>query len=58
MERLLSIDEAAEVLRVSHWTIRNWIRIGKLPAAKAGERRIVIRERDLKTLITTATTER
>ncbi len=50
MEKLYSINEAAELLRVSHWTIRGWIQTGKLRSAKVGDRR-VIRESELQRLI-------
>ena len=35
-ERLMTIPDAAEFLRVSTKTIRRWISIGDLPAAKLG----------------------
>jgi len=50
MERLYSIEEAAEHLRISHWTLRGWIQSGKLLSAKIGDRR-VIRESELQRLI-------
>lgn len=30
-------DEAAELLCVSHWTIRRWVKAGKLNAASKGQ---------------------
>lgn len=36
-ERLLTIPEAGELLRVSTKTIRRWITAGNLPAAKLGQ---------------------
>jgi excisionase family DNA binding protein len=50
MERLYSVDEAAEQLTLSHWTIWSWIKSGKLRSAKVGDRR-VIRESELQRLI-------
>jgi len=50
MERLYSVDEAAELLRLSHWTIWSWLKTGKLRGAKVGDRR-VIRESELQRLI-------
>ena len=47
MERLYSVDEAAELLRLSHWTIWSWLKTGKLRGAKVGDRR-VIRESELR----------
>lgn len=41
MERLLSIATVAEHLGVSPWTIRVWIKKGKLGSAKLGTRRLV-----------------
>jgi len=36
LDRLLDVHEAAEVMRVSVYTIRAWIRQGKLKATKLG----------------------
>jgi excisionase family DNA binding protein len=41
LDKLLSIDKAAEILSVSPWTIRSWITHGKLGSAKLGSRRLV-----------------
>jgi excisionase family DNA binding protein len=41
MERLLSVAMVAEHLGVSAWTIRVWIKQGKLGSAKLGTRRLV-----------------
>jgi excisionase family DNA binding protein len=38
---LVSVPEAANLLRVSHWTIRAWLRTGKLARVKAGARTLV-----------------
>ena len=37
MERTYTTQEAAEVLRVSAWTIRRYIRDGKLKAVALGQ---------------------
>jgi excisionase family DNA binding protein len=37
----LGVCDAAGLLGVSHWTIRRWIRIGRLPAVKLGRRTVV-----------------
>jgi excisionase family DNA binding protein len=50
MVRVYSVDEAAEALRLSHWTIRAWIKSGKLRSSRVGVRR-VIRESDLRRMI-------
>jgi len=47
---LYSVNEAAELLRLSHWTIWSWLKSGKLRGAKIGDRR-VIRESELQRLI-------
>lgn len=38
---LLTTKEAAELLRVSHWTISAWLSQGKLPRTKAGGRTLI-----------------
>jgi excisionase family DNA binding protein len=51
MERLaLSINEAAETLSLSPWTIRAWIKQGKLPAIKLG-RRICVEPEALRNIV-------
>ena len=50
MEKLYSVEEAAELLRLSHWTIWSWLKTGKIRGAKVGDRR-VIRESELQRLI-------
>lgn len=37
-DRLLSVEEAAEKLQVSAYTIRGWARDRKIPAIRMGER--------------------
>lgn len=43
MESLLSIENAAEILSVSPWTLRLWAKQGKLSTIKLGARRLVRR---------------
>jgi excisionase family DNA binding protein len=38
---LLTTKEAAEFLRVSHWTISAWLSQKKLPRIKAGGRTLI-----------------
>ncbi len=40
-ERLLSIDDTAICLGLSPWTIRAWLRDGKLNSHKIGKRRLI-----------------
>jgi excisionase family DNA binding protein len=37
----VGVREAAQILGVSPWSIRRWIRLGKLPAVKLGRRTVV-----------------
>lgn len=37
----VGIKEAANALGLSHWTIRQWIRHGRLPAVRLGRRRMI-----------------
>jgi excisionase family DNA binding protein len=41
MNDVLTIDEAAEQLRVSRWTLYNLIRTNRLRTIKIGRRRLV-----------------
>jgi excisionase family DNA binding protein len=43
----LTVNEVAERFRVKPATIRLWIRNGKLPAKRFGERKYLIREVDV-----------
>jgi excisionase family DNA binding protein len=43
MQQLLTIDQTAEFLGLSSWTIRYMIRNGTLPAVKIGRRLLVER---------------
>lgn len=38
---LLTTKEAAELLRVSHWTVSAWLSQGKLNRVKAGGRTLI-----------------
>ncbi len=49
-ERLLSIDEAAGVLRRSHWTLRNDIKTGRLRCLRVG-RKILIKASELQRIL-------
>ena len=40
---LLTTKEAAELLRVSHWTVSAWLSQGKLKRTKAGGRTLIAR---------------
>lgn len=53
MDKLLSVEKAAEVLSVSPWTIRAWITQGKLGSVKLGSRRLV-REAEIQRIIAQA----
>jgi len=37
----VGVREAARLLGISHWSIRRWIRLGRLPAVKLGRRTVV-----------------
>jgi len=46
MERandFLTVDEAAHLIGLSHWTIRRWLELGKLTRYKAASRVMVSR---------------
>lgn len=45
-----SIVTAAEQLGVSPWTMRTWVRLGRVPHVKVG-RRVLIRVADLEQLL-------
>lgn len=50
LERLYSVPEAADALRISQWTVWAWLKSGRLRGTKIGDRR-VIRESELQRLI-------
>jgi excisionase family DNA binding protein len=39
--RAYSIEEAAELLAISAWTVRKWISVKKISSCKLGSRRVV-----------------
>lgn len=41
LDPAMSLDEAAEALRLSLWTIRKWAADGRLATIKLGRRRVV-----------------
>lgn len=49
-EGLLTIDQTAEFTGLSAWTIRYWVKVGKLPSVKLG-RRILIEKAELNRLV-------
>ena len=51
MRALKSIEEAAGLLRISKWTVRAYIRDGKLQAVRLG-RRVLLEEAELERLVT------
>jgi len=57
-ERYITVAQAAELLEVSRSTLWRWIDQGRLPAYRFGQRRVLIRQEDLKTLITPARGEK
>lgn len=52
MDKLYTVEETAELLRVSTRTVRNYIKDGKLRASKLGKQ-YVIRESDINALLET-----
>jgi len=48
MDKYLTIEEAAKILRVCEETTRRWARTGKIPASKVG-RKWLIQEIDIPT---------
>ncbi len=46
-EKLLTVDEVAEILRVSPSTVYRRIQAGELPAIKLGHRQVRVRQEDL-----------
>jgi excisionase family DNA binding protein len=48
---LLTTKEAAELLRVSHWTVSAWLSQGKLKRVKAGGRTLIAKT-DLESFLT------
>ncbi|MBI2909033.1 MAG: excisionase family DNA-binding protein [Chloroflexi bacterium] len=50
-EGYVTIARAAEQLKVSRSTLWRWIKTGELPAYRLGQRRVLIKEDDLRGLI-------
>ena len=50
-DRLLTVKEAAEILRVTEWTIYRLMKRGQLPFVKVGKRFTRIRRRDLEAFL-------
>lgn len=50
-DRLLTVKEAAETLRVTEWTIYRLMKRGQLPFIKVGKRFTRIRRRDLEAFL-------
>jgi excisionase family DNA binding protein len=51
MERLLSVNETANLLNLSPWTIRAWLSKGKIQAVKLG-RRVVFEQSEIERIVT------
>jgi len=51
MNALMSIEKAAELLSISKWTVRDYIRSGKLRPVRLG-RRVLLSESELERLVT------
>src|SRR6185503_21245148 len=47
--RLLTPEQAADVLQVSKRTMYEWLRRGEIPSVKFGDRLVRVRERDVLT---------
>ncbi|HID87447.1 MAG TPA: DNA-binding protein [Anaerolineae bacterium] len=50
-QKLLTVDQVAEILQVSRTTVYRRIRAGVLPAVKLGHRQVRIRQEDLEAYI-------
>jgi len=50
MRPLKSVVEAAELLRISRWTVRSYIRDGKLKPVRLG-RRVLVEETELERFV-------
>jgi excisionase family DNA binding protein len=47
----VTVREAARYVRVTEWSIRHWIRLGRLPATKPGGQQFRILRSDLDKLL-------
>ncbi len=52
-DKMLTVEEVAERMRVNEKTVRNWIASGELPAFPIGKRGYRISETDLRSFIET-----
>jgi excisionase family DNA binding protein len=50
-EKMLTVEEVAERMRVNEKTVRNWIASGELPAFPIGKRGYRISESDLRIFV-------
>ena len=50
MRALKSVEEAAELLGISKWTVRGYIKTGKLRPVRLG-RRVLVEEAELERLV-------
>ncbi len=50
-DKMLTIEEVAEWMRVNEKTVRNWIASGELPAFPIGKRGYRISETDLRNFV-------
>jgi len=44
---LLTIPDAADYLNISHWTVRKWMRLKRIPYMQVNSRVIRIEKKDL-----------
>lgn len=51
-DSLLTINQAAERLNVTHGCVRAWVRDGRLPAVRVGTRALRVRPEDLDRVVT------
>lgn len=51
MEKMLTLVEAAEACRVPIYTLRRWVRIGKVPVVRFGFRTVRMRATDLEAVV-------
>ncbi|MGH2584581.1 MAG: helix-turn-helix domain-containing protein [Dehalococcoidia bacterium] len=54
---LLTVAEAARLLRVSRVTMRRWLKQGRLPSYRVGPRSVRVRREDLEKVLTPAQQE-
>ena len=50
MQPLRNVEQAAELLGISRWTVRSYIKTGKLKAVRLG-RRVLLEESELERLV-------